>query len=231
MSNSVQQMCLAQSDTTVEKQGIVRLARGFYHGEGSSVRKAITITDNKGIKGIARIEAVIHLNVGALLVFPFFCQVVSSTGIPILEILQVGLHGRFRWKIIIREIVCWIRPCGCEAAIYLSAWGSRLIMRIGNRDSDRLSGNIRQYVFNRAPPACINNVTSQGAGNLKYEIEQFVLLTQGVSIDIVDSIWPDTGQVGREQPCFRHWIDRGRFESFERSTPECCNIHCITPCA
>src|SRR5260370_4257879 len=104
----MQQVCLAQSDTTVEKQGIVRLARGFYHGEGSSVRKAVTVTDNKGIKGIAKIEAVINLNVWAVLVFPFFCLVIDGTWNSLLEILQVGLHWGFFWEIIKSEIVCLV---------------------------------------------------------------------------------------------------------------------------
>jgi hypothetical protein len=37
--------------------------------------QAITIADNEGIEGVARIEAVMHQNIGPLLVIPFIQRI------------------------------------------------------------------------------------------------------------------------------------------------------------
>src|SRR5258708_4940429 len=206
----MQQVRLAQSDPPIKEQWIGRLTRSPCNWEGSGVCQAIAVTDNKGLEGIARIKAVMHQKVGTLLVVPFF-YVLERSRAPKLKVLQVMLHGRFRRKIIICEIACLMIACCWVAAVHVLARYSRFIVNISNRNGDRLSCNIRQDVLDRASPACVYNITSQGTGHLKCEIECFILYAEGVSIDIVFPTVRDAGQIGRKQPCFTYRINRSRF--------------------
>src|SRR5258708_13683160 len=106
----MQQVRLAQSDPPIKKQWIVRLTRSLCNCEGSGVCQAIAVTDNKGLEGIARIKAVMHQNVGTLLVVPFF-YVLERSRAPKLKVLQVMLHGRFMRKTIKSLNACLIISC------------------------------------------------------------------------------------------------------------------------
>src|SRR5258708_33342115 len=99
----MQQVCLAQSDTPIKKQWVVRLTRSLCNCEGSGVCQAIAVTDNKGLEGIARIEAGMHQNGGTPLVVPFFLMLERNRA-PKLKGLQVMLYGGFMREIIICEI-------------------------------------------------------------------------------------------------------------------------------
>src|SRR5258708_33081587 len=91
----MQQVCLAKSDAPIKKQWIVRLPRSLCNCEGSGVCQAIAVTDNKGLEGIARVEAGIYQKVCEPLIVPFFLMVGRSRG-PQLEVLPVNLYCGFR---------------------------------------------------------------------------------------------------------------------------------------
>src|SRR5512142_1572360 len=68
MSSSMQQVRFAQPDTTIEKQRIVRLTGSFCYCERCGMRKAVTVSDDKSVKGIARIKTIVKQNVSTLLI-------------------------------------------------------------------------------------------------------------------------------------------------------------------
>ena len=72
MPDSVQQVRFAQPDTAVEKQGIVGLTGSLCYCKRCGMRKAITVTDDKSIKGIAWIKTIVKQNVSTLLIVPYF---------------------------------------------------------------------------------------------------------------------------------------------------------------
>ena len=70
MADGVQEVGLAQSHAAIEEERVVRLARCLRDGQGGCVCQAVAAAHDKGIEGIARIEPVVHQDIGALLVLP-----------------------------------------------------------------------------------------------------------------------------------------------------------------
>ena len=50
------QMCLPQSDVSVQEQGIVYFSRRFGYGKGSGMGEIIIAPDYEGIEGVLRIQ-------------------------------------------------------------------------------------------------------------------------------------------------------------------------------
>src|SRR5439155_26280425 len=57
--DSVQQMSLAQSDASVEKERVVRFARALSNGQRRGVGEIIVIADDKRVESVLWIEPVI----------------------------------------------------------------------------------------------------------------------------------------------------------------------------
>src|SRR5579884_2802097 len=53
------------------------------------MRQPVAITDNKGIEGIAGIEAVVHQDIGALLIIPFLAEVIALVKIGVTGVIAL----------------------------------------------------------------------------------------------------------------------------------------------
>src|SRR5205085_11867497 len=60
VSNSVQEMGFTEPHATIEEEWVIGLAGSLGHRQRGGVCQAIAVTNDKGIEGIARIEAVMH---------------------------------------------------------------------------------------------------------------------------------------------------------------------------
>src|SRR2546421_13116851 len=154
--------------------------------------KTITVANNKSFKGVTRIEAIMHQDVGSLLVFPLIQCIRTSRSYKV----QLVVHSRLCRNIIIRVVtwrsVCWQR--GMSMHILLRG---TFIGIIGDSNGDRLACNIHENVFNGTPPACADHVTSQAADYYQCKVERLVLRGERGSVNIVRvNIW-SIRQVGR----------------------------------